>query len=184
MYPSYLQVCSARLNSVAGVHSRNFKANFCCGCVQDSVPAIFSGIFKRHLRIYCTSAAVIVINSFFRFFIIVEVNYVVAVNNVSFCCSSSLNLCSNICISFLFQFTLGVKKLHVRKTTFNRRLTSFPLALTEITLKLWVIAGLVRSAVWYDVKETICSFDSAKILKVIFDLIKFARKIRNTAFNL
>ena len=184
MYPSYLQVCSARLNSVAGVHSRNFKANFCCGCVQDCVPAIFSGIFKRHLCIYCPSAAVIVINSFFRFFIIVEVNYVVAVNNVSFCFSSSLNFFSNICISILFQFTVGVTKLHERKTTFNSPLTSDLLALTVITLKLWVIACLVRSAVWYDVKETICSFDSAKILKVIFDLIKFARKIRNTAFNL
>ena len=136
MYPSYLQVCSTRLNSVAGVHSRNFKANFCCGCVQDSVPAIFSGIFKRHLRIFCTSAAVIVINSFFRFFIIVEVNYVVAVNNVSFCFSSCPKFFSNICISFLFRFTVGVKKLHVRKTTFNRPLTSFLLALTEITLKL------------------------------------------------
>ena len=184
MYPSYLQVCSARLNCVAGVHSRNFKANFCCGCVQDSVPAIFSGIFKRHLRIYCTSAAVIVINSFFRFFIIVEVNYVVAVNNVSFCCCSSMSVFSNICISFLFQFTVDVTKLHERKTTFNRPFTSYHLALTVITLKLGVVAGLVRSAVWYDVKETICSFDSAKILKVIFNLIKFARKIRNTAFNL
>ena len=184
MYPSYLQVCSARLNSVTGVHYRNFKANFCCGCVQDSVPAIFSGIFKRHLRIYCTSTTVIVINSFFRFFIIVEVNYVIAVNNVSFCSSSSLNSSSNVFISFLFQFAVGVTKLHKWKTTFNRHLTSYLLALTVITLKLRVIACLVRSAVWHDVKETICSFDSAKILKVIFDLIKFARKTRNTAFNL
>ena len=113
---------------------------------------------------------------FFRFFIIVQVNYIIAVNKVSFFSPSLVN-----CPSDVISFLSHAIELHEGKITCYRHLTrAFLLALTAIQVKFLGIARLF-SAVRHIVKETVCSINSVK--KVLTITFEFYLPDRNTDFN-